>query len=81
MCGIALTLILTEKWLWIIILGIIAIIAIPLVVVWIILNLPPVLRLVATVFIIIGWGIAAGYRDWVMSKRREEERAAKVRKD
>lgn len=70
---IALTWIFSEKWMWIIILGIIAIITIPLITVWIILKLPPALRLVATILIILGWGIAAGYRDWVLSKRREAE--------
>ena len=65
--------ILSEKWLWIIILCVIAIIAIPLVVIWIILTLPPILKVVATILIIIGWGVAAGYRDWVLSKRREKE--------
>lgn len=75
---IALTAVLAEKWLWIIVLSIIAIITIPLVTVWIILKLPPLLRLVATIFIIFGWGIAGGYRDWLKSKRREkEERGSK----
>jgi len=62
---------LKEKWLWIIVIGVILVTALPLVIVWAILNLPPIIRLVATIAIIIGWGVAAGYKDWIMSKRRE----------
>lgn len=67
--------ILTEEWLWIIILSLILILILPLVVVWVILKLPPILKVVATVVLITGWGIVAGYKDWILSKRKEKERA------
>lgn len=63
--------ILTERWVWIIILSLIAILVVPLIVVWVILTLPPLLKAVATVVIIVSYGIAAGYKDWVTSKREK----------
>jgi uncharacterized membrane protein len=61
-----------EKWTWIIILSIISIIVLPLVVVWCILQLPPIGALVATIVIILLWGVASGYKDWVIAKHKEE---------
>jgi hypothetical protein len=42
-------------------------------IIWFILYLPGELKVVATILIIIGWGVAAGYKDWLQNKRREEE--------
>jgi len=62
-----------NKWLWIIILSLSAILVGPFIVIILILNLPsPELRGVATFMIVFGWGIAAGFKDWVISKRSEE---------
>lgn len=63
----------SERWLWIIILGVSAIIVIPLLVVWFILQLSSELKIVATVLIIVLWGVAAGYKDWVKARREESE--------
>jgi len=71
-----LTWILSEKWLWIIALAIILICTVPLVVVWVILNLPSEMRLFVTILIVIGWGVVAGYKDWIINKRKEEEKQA-----
>lgn len=49
------------------------ILTIPLLVIWIILNLPSYLRLVITLCIIVLGAIVAGYKDWIVSKRKEEE--------
>jgi len=49
-----------------------AILVLPFVIVWIILLLPPPFNAVATVLIILGWGIAAGYKEWIMSKEKEQ---------
>jgi hypothetical protein len=32
------------------------------------------MKVVATVLIVIAWGVAAGYKDWLNEKRRNEER-------
>jgi uncharacterized membrane protein len=69
-----LTWILRERWLWIIIVAVILIITLPLTVIWLILNLPPTARLIVTIVIIMGWGVAAGYRDWLVARRKEKEK-------
>jgi len=56
-------------------LSVILVMVLPLVVVWGILNLPADLRIVATICIIVLWGVASGYKDWVLSKEREKETA------
>jgi len=64
---------LLNKWLWITILSLSAIVIGPFVVISLVLSLPsPELRALATFMIIFGWGIAAGFKDWVISKRNEE---------
>ena len=69
--------ILKEKWLWITIVAVTCVVVIPLVVVMLVLNLPSELRLVATIVIFICWGVVAAYKDWVKSKREEEEKMEK----
>jgi len=64
-----------DKWVWITMLSVILVMVLPLVVVWGILNLPADLRIVATICIIVLWGVASGYKDWVLSKEREKETA------
>jgi hypothetical protein len=63
----------SSSWFWIIVLSVALIVTVPFLVVLGILYLPPVWAFVATVGIIIMWGVAAGYKDWVISKRRESE--------
>lgn len=65
-----------DKWFWITILSVVLVIVTPLVVIWGILNLPADIRIVATVIIIILWGVVSGYKDWILSKRKEEEEKA-----
>jgi hypothetical protein len=62
-----------NRWTWIVVVGLILILVVPLIVVWTIIELPPELRLVATISIILLWGVVAGYKDWVIAKRREQE--------
>lgn len=68
------TWVLKEEWFWIIALSIILVLVIPFAIVWFILNLPPDGRIIVTIALIIGWGVVAGYKDWLTSKKREEER-------
>jgi len=62
-----------SRWTWIVVVGMTLILVVPLIVVWTIIQLPPELRLVATISIILLWGVVAGYKDWVIAKRREQE--------
>ena len=64
---------LSEKWLWIIIVAIIAIITTPLIVVYVILLLPFPYNTIATIALVAIWGVVAGYKDWIISKRKDEE--------
>lgn len=66
--------IIKTKLLWVIILSAIAIIVLPLFVIWFLLVLPDIVRVIATFLIIICWGIAAGYKDWILAKSEEEEK-------
>lgn len=67
------TSILSEEWLWITILALIVILIGPILIIWFILALPGELKLVATILIIVGWGVAGGYKDWLTERRRREE--------
>jgi len=66
--------VLKEKWFWTIVFSLILIICVPLAVVWVILILPYPLNLILTVMIFIAWGVAAGYKDWIMSEKEEEKK-------
>lgn len=60
---------------WIVVGALAAIVVLPLLIVWLILSLPDYLKVVATVLIVIGWGFAAGYKDWLVAKRDEDKRS------
>jgi len=63
-----------NRWLWITV-SCLALIALgPFFVLSFILALPQELMGVATLMLILGWGIAAGYKDWVIARRQEEKR-------
>jgi len=67
-----LTWVLKEKWLWITILALIVIGGMAFVIIWAILLLPTEGKVIATFLILIGWGVAAGYKEWVQHKREEQ---------
>ena len=67
------TSILTERWLWILIITLILIMCTPFLILWFIVSLPPPFSMIATLCLIIGWGIVAGYKDWIMSKSKKEK--------
>jgi len=63
-----------DRWFWITILSVILIIVVPLTVIWLILQIPPVFRIIATVTIFVAWAVVSGYKDWVISKSKEAEK-------
>lgn len=65
-----------DKWTWIVIFSIVLVLVVPLIVVWTVLQMAPEFRVVATISIIVLWGIISGYKDWVIAKRKEEENAS-----
>jgi hypothetical protein len=62
-----------DKWAWITVLSVVLVMVVPLVLVWLILQMPGIFRLVATIAIFVVWGIVSGYKDWVVSKHKEAE--------
>lgn len=68
--------ILTEKWLWIIILLLIVIMVGPLFIAFFILLLPFPFNTIATILLVVGWGIAAGYKEWILEKKKERKRVS-----
>jgi len=62
-----------DKWVFIIVISVILILTVPLFVIWFVLQLDPALRFVATILIIVLWGVVSGYKDWIIAKRKEEE--------
>jgi len=71
--GNSLAWIFKEKWLWILILALVLILVLPLFIIWLIFYLSPELKLVATILLVVAWGIAAGYKDWIVHRHKEEE--------
>lgn len=65
--------ILTSKWYWIIVSIGITVFVIPYILVLVIVCLPSPINAIVTVGIIIAWGIAAGYKDWITSKEKEKD--------
>lgn len=63
-----------DRWAWITILSVILIIVVPLAVIWVIVQIPPMFRIIATTAIFVAWAVVSGYKDWVISKSKEAER-------
>lgn len=63
---------LLNKWLWIIIGGMCAIVVVPLMVLWVLMVVPPWVSATITILILISWGIASGYKEYLLYKRKIE---------
>jgi hypothetical protein len=70
--------VLGNRWYWFIVLGCSSVMVLPWAIVLGILTLPPVLRPVVMVLILIGYGIASGLKDYSL---KEEEYLRKVEKE
>jgi len=64
---------LESKWLWITIAGMILVTLIPWYAIYVILLLPSPINAIVVWSLIIGWGVAAGYKDWQLYKKKEEK--------
>jgi glucan phosphoethanolaminetransferase (alkaline phosphatase superfamily) len=67
--------ILKERWYWFIVIGVVLVVVVPLLLVWVILSMDPIIRVIFTVLIILAWGLVSGYKDWLVSKRKEQAKA------
>jgi len=63
--------ILSEKWFWIIVLSLILILVGSMIIVLVIVYLPSPYNAILTILIIVVWGIAAAYKDWLKEKEKE----------
>ena len=70
--------IIREKWIWIIIGACILAGVLPWVVVWLILAMPGILGPIFVWAIIFSWSIAAGYKDWLVDRRKREKLAGLI---
>jgi hypothetical protein len=62
-----------NQWLWIIVVCAGAIVVFPFLVLIALMKSPPWLGATVTILIIVGWGIAGGYKDWLMHKHKQEK--------
>jgi hypothetical protein len=69
----ALNMTLFNRWLWIIVGAMCTIVIFPFLLIFVLLNSPPWLGATVTILVIVGWGVAGGYKDWVMHKRKQEK--------
>jgi len=67
--------IIREKWIWIIIGACVLAGVLPWLVVWLILAMPGILGAITVWTIVFSWAIAAGYKDWLVDRRRKEKLA------
>jgi len=63
---------LTEKWFWLIILSLIMILFGSWILLWIFIMLPHPIGTFLLVIILGAWGIVAGYKDWIIDKRKRK---------
>jgi hypothetical protein len=66
--------ILKEKWFWIIVLAVGLIVIVPFIIITIILEMPPYLRVVGVVLLVLCWGVAGAFKDWTKEKREQEQK-------
>jgi hypothetical protein len=62
-----------NKWLWIIIGAMSTIVMVPFLIMSVALTSPPWVGTTIMILVIIGWGIAGGYKEWSLHKRKEEK--------
>jgi hypothetical protein len=65
--------IIRERWIWIIIGACILVGVAPWLLIFFILQMPTTLKVICVLVIICSWGIAAGYKDWLIDRRKKEK--------
>lgn len=66
-----------NKWLWIIIGCMCAVVVLPFFMIWVMMIVPAWLSATLTILIIVGWGVAGGYKEYLLHKRKGEEAKSK----
>jgi len=62
-----------NKWLWVIIGASCTIVIVPFLIMFVALSSSPWVSTTVMILVIIGWGIAGGYKEWSLHKRKEEK--------
>jgi membrane protein YdbS with pleckstrin-like domain len=70
--GNSLTWILKERWFWMLAVGLMAAIILPLLIAWFVVSLRPELMVVALVAILVVWLIFRSYRNWSANADEKE---------
>lgn len=65
--------ILTSRWYWIIVIMGCAIMITPFIFVLILLYLPTPVNALGMFAIVVGWGVVAGYKDWILEQRAKQK--------
>ena len=68
---------LLNRWFWIIVLCCWAVVIGPLFFISLLIFLPAPFNVGFLIVLIVGWSVAAGYKDWVLAKRNEEKTTPK----
>jgi len=62
-----------SRWLWIIIGAMCTIVMMPFLIMFVALSSPSWVGTTIVILVIIGWGIAGGYKEWSLHKRKQEK--------
>jgi len=64
---------LLNKWFWITILGCWAVMIGPFIFLTLMIYLPAPVKVAGLFCLLVGWGVASGYKDWVQARRQEQK--------
>ncbi len=65
---------LTEKWFWMLVIGLTLALVLPLLIAWVIFSLPPFAMVVALVLLFFLWVAVRSYLSWSSSKRKDRQK-------
>ena len=64
---------LLNRWFWITVLGCWAVMVGPLIIITLMIYLPAPVKVAGLFGLLVGSGIAGGYKDWVKARRQEQQ--------
>ena len=67
-----------NRWLWVIVGAVMAIVILPFALMMVLMNLPGWLTASIIILVMISWGVVGGYKDWLLHKREQENPKPKV---
>ena len=64
---------LLNKWLWFTVLGCWAVMIGPFIVITVMMHLPAPIKMAGLFGLLVGYGVASGYKDWIQARKREQQ--------